>query len=655
MMDFTFFNQLILILALSVGAIAFFHRLNLPESLGYLAVGIVLGPTATGFVDNSFDISLLAEIGVVFLLFTLGLEFSVKRIKAMQREVFSFGGIQVLLCSVGIFAMLLTIINSPVKEAVIVSAALALSSTAIVLKELTQSNEIKSRQGQLAIGMLLFQDIAAVLFLILLSALAGSEEKSVISSISIAMLKGVIFVVAMIATGKWVLPRVFNEVARARSEELFVLTALMVALMAAWLTHVLGLSMALGGFIAGMMMGESNYKHQVEADIRPFRDILLGLFFVSVGLMLDLDILVSFWQVILLSTSILIVFKLGIITFLARIMKEEKSTALKTGLSLCQGGEFCFALVALATQHSQIGVERASMVLAITILSMITAPLLIRNSNKLINLFYNKQNDVKSKINQSEIEQQISHIKQHTLICGYGRVGQTISRFLTQENLPYIALDDDPLHVHEAGLAGESVFYGDCRRIELLESVGLKRARQVIICIDNSASALEIVKIIRAKNIELPILVRTRDDSLSTNLKATGATVVIPEVLESNLMIVKHVLIMLGLDRQIVREKINKAREKQYDILSGYYPGYNDVLTDSDETSLRHAVNICQGNSCVGLCPADLPLEQDVTLIEVKRNSYVISPDEVDNLQPDDIIILSGPLASTQQSEKNLI
>ncbi|KEQ15080.1 cation:proton antiporter [Endozoicomonas numazuensis] len=653
-MDFTFFNQLMLILALSVGAIALFHRLNLPESLGYLAVGIVVGPTATGLIDYSFDISLLAEIGVVFLLFTLGLEFSMKRIKSMKREVFGLGGVQVMLCGAGIFAALL-VVGTPVKEALIVAAALALSSTAIVSKELTQSNEIRSRQGQMAIGVLLFQDIAAVLFLILVPALAGAGDKSVLTTISMAMVKGLLFVLAMMAIGKWVLPRIFNEVARARSEELFVLTALMIALMAAWLTHVLGLSMALGGFIAGMMMGESNYKHQVEADIRPFRDILLGLFFVSVGLMLDLNILLKFWPAIILGTAGLVIFKLGVITLLARILKEKKSTSLKTGLALAQGGEFCFALIALATQYGQTGGERASVVLAITILSMILAPLLIRNSSRIVNFLYKKQEAIQSQIDQGDIEQQVSHINQHTLICGYGRVGQTISRFLGQEKLAFVAVDDDPLHVHEAGLAGEPVFYGDCRRLELLESVGLKRAKQVIICIDRSENALEIVKTVRSHYHDIPILVRTRDDSLTATLKDAGATAVIPEVLESSLLIVKHVLLMLGMDRNQVRGKISTAREQHYDILNSYYPGYEDVMADSEETSLRHAVNVCRGNTCEGLNPCELPLEKEVSVVEVKRGGQSLDPEDVDALEHDDIVILTGPLAPMQQSEKNLI
>ena len=295
--------------------------------------------------------------------------------------------------------------------------------------------------------------------------------------------------------------------------------------------------MALGGFVAGMMLGESNYKHQVEADIKPFRDVLLGLFFVSVGLMINMTILIQFWPVILIATFVLISFKFSIIYCLARINKEEQETSIKTSLSLAQGGEFCFALIALASQYGQTGGDLSSIILAVTILSMICAPLLIRNSQKLSSLVTTRKNRniEKDQSENEEVQKQTAHIHHHTLICGFGRVGQTIARFLTQEGKPYIAIDDDPLHVHEAGLAGDPVFYGDCKKIELLRAVGLERASQVIICIDRSDSALEILKIIRNEYKEVPILVRTRDDSMTPRLKEAGATVIIPEVLESSL------------------------------------------------------------------------------------------------------------------------
>lgn len=652
-MDFTFFNQLILILGLSVCAIALFHRFNLPESLAYLAVGILVGPTATGLIHSDFDISLLAEIGVVFLLFTLGLEFSLSRMKTMRQEVFGLGGLQVLLCSVGIFAALQAL-GIGIRESLIIAAALALSSTAIVSKELTQSNEIRARQGQLAIGILLFQDIAAVFFLILVPALAGSGGDAILPAIGMALAKGILFVVMMLAIGKWVLPTVFNEIAKARSEELFVLVALMIALMAAWLTHMLELSMALGGFIAGMMLGDSNYKHQVETDIRPFRDILLGLFFVSVGLMLDLDILLQHWPVIIAATVALLLFKLSVITVLATTFGEKRRIALKAGLALCQGGEFCFALIALATQYGQTGGEKASLVLSATILSMIVAPLLIRNSARIADQFSPRTEEKMITAAEADIQKQVAHIRGHTLICGYGRVGQTISRFLARENLPYVAVDDDALHVHEAGLAGEPVFYGDCRSLELLEAVGLNRASHVIICIDKTDNALEVVRTIRQHCQYMPVLVRTRDLSKGDELKQAGATTIVPEVLESSLLIVKQVFLMMGMDRDIVRHKIHQAREQQYNILSGYYPGVGDIYADNQEAQ-RHAITLMDNSPACGLEPGTLELPDEVSLICIKRDGQDCTPDSIEELTSGDIIILAGPMASLQQAEKDLI
>lgn len=651
-MDFTFFNQLMLILALSVVTIALFKRFNMPESLGYLFVGVLLGPTTTGLIQSDFDITLLAEIGVVFLLFTLGLEFSMKTIMAMKQEVFGLGGLQVLITGTGIFAVL-HYLGFDILVSLFISSALALSSTAIVSKELTQRNEIRSRQGQLAIGVLLFQDIAAVIFLILVPALAsGGLGQSLVSSLGITLLEGVIFVVAMLAAGKWILPGIFNEVAKARSEELFVLMALVIALMAAWISHAMGLSMALGGFVAGMMLGESNYKHQVEADIKPFRDVLLGLFFVSVGLLLNMNVLMAFWQQILLGTLALVLFKFNVVYILARTFGENRPVSVKSALSLAQGGEFCFALVALASQYGQTGGDLASIVLAVTILSMIVAPLLIRKSTSLAALIDTETSERKATgIKDDEIHKQTAHINQHTLICGYGRVGQTIARFLTQENKPFVAIDDDPMHVHEAGLAGDPVFYGDCRKLELLQAVGLDRAHQVVICIDRTENALQILRAIRKDYRDIPILVRTRDDGQSEALRRAGATVVIPEVLESSLVIVKHALLMLGLPANTVRQRVHQARTRGYEMLSGFYPGLSDYLLENEDKILRHAVTL--GRSAQGLSIFELDFKGcDVSIVEVRRKNTVMQPEPDMLLAKGDILVLTGCSNEIAQVEK---
>ena len=642
-MDFTFFNQLVLILALSAITIAFFKRFQLPESLGYLFVGIVVGPTTSGLIQPDFDIALLAEIGVVFLLFTLGLEFSLKTIMAMKKEVFGLGGLQVLFTGAGIFAVLVAF-GFAVQTSLICASALALSSTAIVSKELTQSNEIRSRQGQLAISVLLFQDIAAVIFLIMIPAMIGGGSGSVASSLGYTLAEGVVFVVFMLAIGKWILPLLFHEVAKARSEELFVLMALVIALMAAWLSHALDLSMALGGFVAGMMMGESHYKHQVEADIRPFRDVLLGLFFVSVGLMLDVNVLLAFWQEILLGTLALIIFKFLVVYLLARMFGESKNISLRTSLALAQGGEFCFALIALASQYGESGGDLTSVVLAVTILTMIIAPLLIRNSNGIVNIVkFDKSEQSIDRVKEEEVRKQTAHIHSHTLICGYGRVGQTIARFLTQENKTFVAIDDDPIHVREAGLAGDPVFFGDCRKLELLVAGGLERASQVVICIDRPENALTILQVIREHSPDVPILVRTRFDNRSDELKQAGATVVIPEALESGLVIVKHALLMLGMNPAHVHRRVNEARAQGYEILNGFYPGLSDYLLENAQNTYRHAVTLSKNSAAYRQAIGSLDFKgTDVSIVEVRRDNMILQPFPEMTLEIDDIVILTG-------------
>ena len=652
-MDFTFFNQLVLILALSAITIAFFKRFQLPESLGYLFVGIIVGPTTSGLIQPDFDIALLAEIGVVFLLFTLGLEFSLKTIMAMKKEVFGLGGLQVLLCGAGIFAALVAF-GFAVQSSLICASALALSSTAIVSKELTQSNEIRSRQGQLAISVLLFQDIAAVVFLIMIPALIGGSSGSVASSLGYTLAEGVVFVVFMLTIGKWVLPRLFHEVAKARSEELFVLMALVIALMAAWLSHAMDLSMALGGFVAGMMMGESHYKHQVEADIRPFRDVLLGLFFVSVGLILDLDVLLAFWQEILLGTLALVTFKFLVVYLLARMFAESKNISLRTSLALAQGGEFCFALIALASQYGESGSNLTSVVLAVTILTMIIAPLLIRNSNRIVGLVkFDKSEQSIDRVKEEEVRKQTAHIHHHTLICGYGRVGQTIARFLTQENKAFVAIDDDPIHVREAGLAGDPVFYGDCRKLELLVAGGLDRASQVVICIDRPENALTILQVIRQNSPDVPILVRTRFDHRSEELKKAGATVVIPEALEAGLIIVKHALLMLGMNPTHVHQRVREARTQGYEILNGFYPGLSDYLLENDHNTYRHAVTLSKNSAACQQTIGSLDFKgTDVSIVEVRRENIILQPSPQMTLETGDIIILTGNNSDISHIEK---
>ncbi|MGY0218645.1 cation:proton antiporter domain-containing protein [Endozoicomonadaceae bacterium StTr2] len=653
-MDFTFFNQLLIILSLSVICIALFYRVRLPDTLSYLAVGIILGPSITGVIESDFDISLLAEIGVVFLLFTLGLEFSIAKMVALRQVVFGLGGLQVLVATLFISGIAIAL-GLPPTAAVVVGAGLSLSSTAIVSRELSQRNEIIQPHGQLAIGVLLFQDIAAVLFLILIPALAGTDSH-ILLPIGMALLKGTLLVVVMMLIGKWVLPAVFHEIAQVRSQELFVLSAIVTALLAAWVTHVLDLSMALGGFVAGMMLGESHYRHQIEADIRPFRDILLGLFFVSVGLMIDVNDFAGNIHWVLLASAGLILFKLGLIFTLGKLMGHKRSNTFRAALALAQAGEFSLALMALASQYDLVSDEISSIVLAVTIISMTMTPLLIRFSPQLTRkVFGNKEQVFTS---QEMMEQACGHVEGHTLICGFGRVGQAVSRILSQEQLGWIAIDDDPLHVREATRAGEPVFYGDCRRADMLLGLGLKRARLVVLCINSSKEVKNVLAMIREHSIDVPVLVRTRDDSHLDELMEMGATNVIPEVLESSLQIAGHVLMHLGQDPAVVRNKIQHVRAERYQTVNACYLGQTEPLFDQSgqPRSLLHGIPVSRKAWCHGKKLSEIDLDYTgVTLDTVKRLSRTMSDPLDQVLQENDIILVRGDGEQVEHAESLLL
>nr|WP_186353032.1 monovalent cation:proton antiporter-2 (CPA2) family protein [Pseudomonas gessardii] len=566
------FANLLIILASSLVVIALFRRLQLPPVLGYLCVGLAVGPTALDWVNDSEDLPDLAELGVVFLLFSLGLEFSLSKMLSLRRVVFGLGSLQVLCCAIVLGALLLLMGMSPV-AALLLGAGLALSSTAIVSKELTSLGEIFSSHGQNAIGVLLFQDVVAVLLLTLVPVFAGSSEQAWYWALPLTLGKTVVLFLGLLLASRWLLPRLFHEVAASHSAELFVLLALVIVLLTAWLTHLLGLSPALGAFLAGMLLGESHYRHQIEADIRPFRDILLGLFFVSIGMLIDLQLFISHSLQILGLTLALMLIKGCIVAALVKLRGSDSETAWRSGLALAQGGEFCFALMAQMQLSNMLPGEISSLLLAATFCSMLLTPLLLRAAPAIALRLHRKPNQ---QVQLEAITALNAELRGHVLICGYGRVGQSIGRFLRREQQAFIALDDDPERVQEAATEDSSVHYGDCRRGALLSAVGLERARLVVIAVDNSDVALVVLKEARRINHKVPILVRTRDDSQLTELKAAGASEVVPELLESSLMLASHAMIMLGLPDQQVRDRVDEVRRNRYRLLHGFYQHTDD-------------------------------------------------------------------------------
>lgn len=576
------FANLLIILASSLVVIALFRRLQLPPVLGYLCVGLLVGPTALNWVNDSPDLPDLAELGVVFLLFSLGLEFSLPKMLALRRVVFGLGSLQVI-CTSLVLGGLLYAFGMSVNAAFLLGAGLALSSTAIVSKELTSLGEIFSRHGQNAIGVLLFQDVVAVLLLTLVPVFSGHSDQAWYWALPVTLGKTVILFVGLLITSRLLLPRLFHEVAASRSAELFVLLALVIVLVTAWLTHLLGLSPALGAFLAGMLLGESHYRHQIEADIRPFRDILLGLFFVSIGMLIDLQLFVHDGFLILGLTLALLLLKGGVVAILVKLRGSDGETAWRSGLALAQGGEFCFALMAQMQLNSLIPPEIASYLLAATFCSMLLTPLLLRAAPQIAASLHRKSNE---EAELEEIAAQNAELQGHVVMCGYGRVGQSIGRFLRSEGQEFVALDYDPDRIQEATKAESCVHYGDARRGDLLRAVGLDRARLLVIAVDNTEVAMTVLKEARLITIDVPILVRTRDDSLLPELKAAGATEVVPELLESSLMLASHALILLGLPERTVRRRVDEVRHDRYHLLEGCLetPDTRDASGFSRET-----------------------------------------------------------------------
>nr|WP_277930295.1 monovalent cation:proton antiporter-2 (CPA2) family protein [Pseudomonas sp. CROZ-RG-20F-R04-06] len=569
------FANLLIILASSLVVIALFRRLRLPPVLGYLCVGLLVGPSAFDWVNESEHLPDVAELGVVFLLFSLGLEFSLSKMIALRQVVFRLGSQQVLI-STALLGLLLMLLGMPMTPALLLGAGLSLSSTAIVTKELGSLGEVFSSHGQNAVGVLLFQDVVAVLLLTLVPVFAGSSEQAWYWALPLTLAKTVVLFVGLLLASRWLLPRLFHEVAASRSAELFVLLALVIVLLTAWLTHLLGLSPALGAFLAGMLLGESHYRHQIEADIRPFRDILLGVFFVSIGMLIDLQLFVSHSLLIVGLTVGLMVIKGIVVALLVKWRGSDSETAWRSGLALAQGGEFCFALMAQMQQNSMMPEALGDLLLAATFCSMLLTPLLLRAAPRIAAVLHRKPNQ-EAKI--EEISALNADLNQHVVICGYGRVGQSIGRFMRNARQPYIALDNDPVRVQEAASGESDVHYGDSSRGDLLNAVGLLRARLLVVAVDQSDIALRILKEARRLNAHVPILVRTRDDSQWAELKAAGATEVVPELLESSLMLASHALIMLGLPAHQVQEQVDQVRIDRYRLLHGFYPGTDDAET----------------------------------------------------------------------------
>ncbi|HEY1043609.1 MAG TPA: cation:proton antiporter [Telluria sp.] len=650
----------LLLLGCAVLGVVAFRMMHLPPMLGYLAVGVLLGPHAMALAENSATTHMLGEMGIVFLMFSIGLEFSMPQLVAMRRIVFGLGLAQVLV-TIGMTMLLATLVAFSAhgllhigwQGAFALGGAIAMSSTAIVSKMLTERLELESQHGRRTIGILLFQDLAVVPLLIVIPALARDPEH-LAQTLAWAVLKASVVLLLLFFIGHKLMRRWFTVVVKRQSQELFMLNILLVTLGAAWITESAGLSLALGAFVAGMLISETPFKYQVEEDIKPFRDVLLGLFFITIGMLLDVNLVIANWWVVLALLAAIVLFKFAAIAGLAKLFGAPDGTAIRTGLALAQAGEFGFVLLNEITGLRLVPPEVLQPVLAAMVLSMLLAPLIITKSDEIV-MKISSNEWMNRSLQLTQIATRTMSVQKHVILAGFGRTGQSLATLLTEEKIGYQALDMDPERVAEAQAAGANVSYGDAARREALVAAGVHRAAAMVITYASTPSALKVLRLVRELAPTLPVIVRSHDDSDLERLKAEGAAEVVPELLEGSLMLASHALVMLGVPLRRVVHRVQAARDERYSSLRGYFAGSSD--TPEEDLFVRlHSVTLPEGASSVGMRVDQLGLEAlaaEVTAIRRGSQRIEVTPDT--QLEAGDVVVVRGAAEAVAHAEYRLL
>jgi len=651
---------LFLLGAAVLGVVAF-RMFQLPPMLGYLVAGIIIGPHGFGFAQDSESTHALAEFGVVFLMFSIGLEFSLPKLSAMRHIVFGLGVAQVLVTIVvamafgwGVAYVLPQLADISWSAAFALGGALAMSSTAIVSKLLTERMELESEHGRRILGILLFQDLALVPLLIIVPALAKNSGNLLVT-LAWASIKALVVLALLLFFGQKLMRSWFQIVVKRRSQELFMLNLLLITLGAAWITEEAGLSMALGAFIAGMLISETEFKHQVEEDIKPFRDVLLGLFFITIGMLLNGQLVLQHWWLVLLLLIGPVLLKFGLIAALAKLFGSSTGVALRTGLALAQAGEFGFVLLNQAGGLQLMDPLLIQMILASMVLSMLAAPFLIAKSDAIVMKLSANEWMLQS-LALTQLATRTMSSQRHVIIAGFGRSGQSLAKLLDEEGIAYHALELDPELVQDTRSAGANVSYGDAARRESLVAAGIHRAAALVVTYASTPSALKVLHHANELAPSLPVIVRSHDDTDLDKLLAAGATEVVPEALEGSLMLASHALVMLGVPLRRVVHRVQSARDERYTSLRGYFHGASDV-PDDDNLSVRlQSVALIEGASAIGKNLWQMALEQfdtEVTMLRRGKLRVAIKPETL--LQQGDILVLRGTAENILRAEGRLL
>ena len=641
----------LLLLGASVLAVVICRRVNLPPVLGYLLVGSIIGPHALNLMDDVHRVEYLAEFGVVFLMFSIGLEFSLPKLYAMKRIVFGLGLLQVVV-SMLLIAGLVMLAGINWQLGIALGGVFAMSSTAVLTKLLAERMQFDTAHGREILGVLLFQDLAVVPLLVVIPSLTQPPEKLAML-LGIALLKAVVVLAVILVFGQKLMRRWFHFVARAKSSEVFVLNVLLITLGLATLTEVAGLSLALGAFVAGMLISETEYRLQMEEDIKPFRDVLMGLFFVTIGVKLDMQIVVGLWWQVLLVLIILLVIKAAVVGLLSWRLGSTPGNSIRSALWLCAGGEFGFVLLGEIANMSK-AVEQLA--LTVLVLSMLIAPFIIQYSEKLVMRFVASEWMMRA-MQLTKIAAESMGTEKHAILCGFGRNGQYLARFLGQEGINYFALDLDPDRVREAAAGGESVVFGDAGRKESLIAAGLMRASVVIVTMSDTPLAEKVLHHVQELRPDLPVVVRTADERDMGRLASAGAAEVVPETLEASLMLASHALVLMGIPLSRVLRRIRQTRTERYRLLRGFFYGRSDRDDDEEIQPRLHSVWLTRGAAAIGMTLNQLHLAQlgcEVSAIR-RRGIRAVEPAPETRLLEGDVVVVLGDSEAVTAAEERLL
>lgn len=649
-----YLTLVLILLTTAVLVVVACRVLHLPVMLGYIIVGILIGPYALAWIPDEPGTRHLAEFGVVFLMFSIGLEFSLARLTAMKRTVFGLGGAQVVVTIACIMAGGL-IFGLDWRSGLALGGVLAMSSTAIVSKMLVERAELNMPYGQQMMGILLFQDLAVVPLLILIPALA-TNTGDLTATLAYATLKAIGVLLVLLVFGQRVMRRWFHIVATQKSSELFILNVLLITLGLAYLTELAGLSMALGAFVAGMLISETEYRFQVEEDIKPFRDVLLGLFFVTIGMKLNLSSVAEDFGWIILALCALIVLKALVISVLARAFEGDWGVALRSGIGLAQAGEFGFVLLTLTDEAHLLHSAVLQIILAAMLLSMLAAPFLIQHAEAIARRFSAAEWTNRAvQLHQIAIQSMMN--SGHIIICGFGRSGTNLVSFLEQENLSFIALDLDPRHVRDGLAAHKNVVYGNAAKREVLMAAGLMRAKTLVITYKDQHSSLAILRHVQELRPDLPVVVRTNDNTHVEALKQAGAAEVVAEIIEGSVMLASQALLMAGVPLHRVIHQIQSSRARRYAVFSGFFNVASQVNEVLDCTQPRFASILLKSSyAAVGQKLGELNLQSlNVEVNGIRRPQQLEALPTADlHLRVGDVLVLLGTPDALKQAEKRL-